>query len=340
MHERGGVSGVIRVGGEEVAAWGDPDRADLTFSVAKTYLALLAGVAHDRGPAARLDERVSGRLPGIGFDAEHNRAITWEHLLSRRANGRANVSACPSRWSTTGTCRTTRSARGGQQRRPAPAETPGTYWEYNDVRINQLSLALLHLFSRPLPQVFREASCSRSARRDKWRWVGYDHAWVEIGGGGCSRSRAAPIHCHAASTSSRRTKSDGVVCQHVEQHALVGDAPAAPAAKASPRDRFRPTCPSCTSLRPGRLCMRRERDHLLGLQLDHQRLGGSAAPMPAKMLNGARLELDHDLARAALQALAGAQVERHARPAPVVDLGAQGHEGLGVARLAAPSSSR
>ena len=30
-------------------------------------------------------------------------------------------------------------------------QPPGTYWEYNDVRINQLSLALLHLFGRALP---------------------------------------------------------------------------------------------------------------------------------------------------------------------------------------------
>ncbi len=49
VHLRGGVSGVIRVRGEEVAAWGEPDRADQTFSVAKTYLALLAGIAHARG---------------------------------------------------------------------------------------------------------------------------------------------------------------------------------------------------------------------------------------------------------------------------------------------------
>ena len=35
-------------------------------------------------------------------------------------------------------------------------QAPGSYWEYNDVRINQLSLALLHLFRRPLQDVFLE----------------------------------------------------------------------------------------------------------------------------------------------------------------------------------------
>ena len=45
---------------------------------------------------------------------------------------------------------------------------------------------------------------------------------------------------------------------------------------------------------------------------------------------GHRLERHRDLGDLAGQALAGAQVERHARPAPVVDLEAQRRVGLGV----------
>src|SRR3954471_9335539 len=76
VHPRGGVSGVIRIADREVAAWGEPDRADLTYSVAKTYLALLAGVAQMRG-LLDVNETIASRLPGIGFDDAHNRAITW-----------------------------------------------------------------------------------------------------------------------------------------------------------------------------------------------------------------------------------------------------------------------
>jgi len=47
VHPRGPVSGAVRVKGRQVVAWGEPARADLTFSIAKTYFALLAGV-HDR----------------------------------------------------------------------------------------------------------------------------------------------------------------------------------------------------------------------------------------------------------------------------------------------------
>jgi CubicO group peptidase (beta-lactamase class C family) len=61
-------------------------------------------------------------------------------------------------------------------------QTPGSFWEYNDVRINQLGLALLHLFHRPLPDVFREAITQPVGASDDWRWEGYDNSWVEING--------------------------------------------------------------------------------------------------------------------------------------------------------------
>ena len=44
-----------------------------------------------------------------------------------------------------------------------------------------------------------------------------------------------------------------------------------------------------------------------------------------------RVEIDHDLGHALGQALAGAQEERHAGPAPVVDLGLDGDVGFGAA---------
>ena len=32
---------------------------------------------------------------------------------------------------------------------------PGTFYEYNDVRVNRLSLSLLELFKEPLPSVLK-----------------------------------------------------------------------------------------------------------------------------------------------------------------------------------------
>jgi CubicO group peptidase (beta-lactamase class C family) len=94
VHPRGGVSGVILVRGKEAAAWGEPDRADQTLSVAKTYLAILAGIAHSRG-LLDPDERVSDRVPGIGFDSPHNRTITWVHFLTQTSEWQGECFGMP-----------------------------------------------------------------------------------------------------------------------------------------------------------------------------------------------------------------------------------------------------
>src|SRR6185436_450619 len=71
---------------------------------------------------------------------------------------------------------------GGPKGGGRPLEAPGTYWEYNDVRINQLSLALLHLFRAPLPQVFLEEVLRPIGGGEGFRWEGYDDSWVDIDG--------------------------------------------------------------------------------------------------------------------------------------------------------------
>jgi CubicO group peptidase (beta-lactamase class C family) len=181
VHPRGGVSGVIRVRGEEVAAWGEPDRADQTFSVAKTYLALLAGIAQARG-LLEPHERVADRLPGIGFDSAHNRAITWEHLLTQTSEWQGECFGLPDQVEHNRRVSHDPKPPAGRKGELRPLREPGTYWEYNDVRINQFSLALLHLFQRPLPEVFLEAVLQPVGGGRGFRWEGYDDAWVEIGG--------------------------------------------------------------------------------------------------------------------------------------------------------------
>jgi CubicO group peptidase (beta-lactamase class C family) len=181
VHDRGPVSGAISLDGRTLATWGEPDRADLTFSIAKTYLALLAGVAHDRGLLPDVDEPVHVRVPGIGFDDAHNAAVTWAQLLQQTSEWQGECFGLPDqadhfRAVTFG------KAPEGRKGDRRTLQTPGTYWEYNDVRINQFSLALLHLFRRPLPDVFRDAIMRPLGASENWRWVGYDHAWVNIGG--------------------------------------------------------------------------------------------------------------------------------------------------------------
>lgn len=191
VHPRGGISGVIAQKGRCLKTFGDPQRSDLTFSVAKAYLALLAGVAYDRGVLVP-DQPIAEILPGIGFDDPHNKPITWRHLLQQT-----------SEWS--GTCfdipdqvdhyrsLAFSPPTGGVKGSKRALHNPGGYWEYNDVRINQLSLALLHLFGRPLPEVFKDEIAEPCGLSTDWRWIGYDHAWIKING---QRMQSVPGGSH------------------------------------------------------------------------------------------------------------------------------------------------
>jgi len=195
VHARGPVSGVIRIDGETVAEWGEPQRADLTFSIAKTYLALLAGIARDTGLLPDENERVGARVHGIGFDQGRNAEVTWKHLLQQTSEWEGTCFGLPDQvdryrvLSFQDSDRVETGTKGGAR----PLRRPGTYWEYNDVRINQLSLALLHLFRRPLPDVFRDAIMRPVGASENWQWRGYDDAWVEIDG---TRMQSVPGGTH------------------------------------------------------------------------------------------------------------------------------------------------
>src|SRR5271169_6999001 len=81
VRPRGGPNGLLLRGGDIVAEWGDTNRADMTFSVAKSYLSILAGLAWDRGLFADPHEKVCRTVDDGGFDPPHNDAIAWRHLL-------------------------------------------------------------------------------------------------------------------------------------------------------------------------------------------------------------------------------------------------------------------
>jgi CubicO group peptidase (beta-lactamase class C family) len=193
VRPRGPVSGTIIVDGKTIASWGEPERADLTFSIAKTYLALLAGIAFDQGLLPNVDEPVGARIKNIGFDDGQNALITWTHLLQQTSEWEGECFGVPDQVDRYRTLQFQGIAAAGKKGDPRPLQTPGTFWEYNDVRINQLSLALLHLFRRPLPEVFREHIMRPIGASENWQWVGYDNAWIEIDG---MRMKSVPGGSH------------------------------------------------------------------------------------------------------------------------------------------------
>ena len=58
VKERGGPAGMILKNGYVVAQWGDTKRVDMTFSVTKSYLSTVAGLAWDNGLIGDLQQPV------------------------------------------------------------------------------------------------------------------------------------------------------------------------------------------------------------------------------------------------------------------------------------------
>jgi CubicO group peptidase (beta-lactamase class C family) len=181
VRPRGGPSGVIVRRGRLVAEWGDTARADMTFSVTKSYLALLAGLAVADGRIRSLDDPARDSALDDGFDAPQNRAITWRHLLQQTSEWEGTVWGKPDtldRNRVVGVGATSNAPKGG----PRELRAPGAHFEYNDVRVNRLSLSLMQVFRRPLPDVLRERIMAPIGASDGWEWAGYRTSWVEIDG--------------------------------------------------------------------------------------------------------------------------------------------------------------
>ncbi|MDX1544802.1 MAG: serine hydrolase, partial [Christiangramia sp.] len=59
---------------------------------------------------------------------------------------------------------------------------PGTYFKYNDVRVNVLAYSLLNVFRMPLPKVLKQNIMDPINASQSWRWFGYENSWVTIDG--------------------------------------------------------------------------------------------------------------------------------------------------------------
>jgi len=182
VHDRGPVSGVLFHKHVMLAEWGEPHKADLTFSVAKTYLALLAGIAFDQGLLPDVHEPVIQKCPSIGFEGERLNKITWQHLLQQTSEWEGTCLGIPEQVDRYRWLNYQPGKADGIKGDARPLGEPGSRFEYNDVRINQLSLALLHLFKRPLPEVFEEFFRKPLGCTDEFQWVGYEQGWTDVNG--------------------------------------------------------------------------------------------------------------------------------------------------------------
>lgn len=174
--KRGGPAGLILKDGYVVAKWGDTKRVDMTFSVTKSFLSTVIGLAVDNHLIEDELDLAGDYIWDGTFDGAHNSKITWQHLLQQNSDWSGEI------W-------------GGKDWADRPPRTgdlddwknrklnePGSVMEYNDVRVNVLAYSALQVWRKPLPQVLKDEVMDKIDASTTWRWFGYDNAWATIDG--------------------------------------------------------------------------------------------------------------------------------------------------------------
>ena len=148
---RAKTNGVVIYKGYVVAEFGDNTWPDPTYSVAKSMLATVAAIAVRDGRITSLDEPVGATIKDGGYDSPRNAQITWRHHLQQSSEWEGKMWGKQDNF-------IGKEAFGNGEMKPREQMKPGTYYEYNDVRINRFGLSLLRAFGKPVPDVFREST--------------------------------------------------------------------------------------------------------------------------------------------------------------------------------------
>jgi len=172
---RGDTGGLIIRHGYIVAEWGDTNRIDPVYSVAKSFLSTLAGIAVDRGMIKNVHDPMKSYAKDDGYISPHNAKVTWENHLQQTSEWEGSMWGKNSDFIGV-------EEFGRGQRQPRAIKEPGTFWEYNDVRINRMSLTLLQVWQKALPQVLKSEVMDRIGASNTWQYHGYFNSQVKIKG--------------------------------------------------------------------------------------------------------------------------------------------------------------
>lgn len=178
--DRSGPNGLILKDGAIAASWGDNNSVEMTFSAAKSYLSILTGLAVADGLIGSIDDPVRDYALDAAFDTAQNKDITWRHLLNLASEFEGSLWDKPDLID-----RHRQNGPGADNSKKGihrDLQKPGTFWEYNDVRVNRLSLCLMQVFRRPLPEVLKERIMDPIGASDSWTWHHYRNSFFEIDG--------------------------------------------------------------------------------------------------------------------------------------------------------------
>ena len=195
MSNRGPAAGIIIYKGYIIATWGNPSSVESVNSVTKSMLSTVVGLAVDKGLIKNVQDLVYKYLPPIEtlkngetadqnpiakssfiypFETEHNRTITWDHLLRQTSDWEGVLWGKPD-WAD-------RPSEKADEWTTRKRFEPGTVYKYNDTRVNALALATTTIWRKPLPQVLREEVMNPIGASNTWAWTGYQNAWIVLDG--------------------------------------------------------------------------------------------------------------------------------------------------------------
>jgi hypothetical protein len=194
--DRGDATGIIIHKGYIIAEWGEPQRADMTHSVTKSFLSTVVGLAVDKGLIRSVNDSVCSYLPPIEiyqagqtmrpaedigkpqlltpFTSAHNRTITWDAALRQTSDWEGTLWGKPD-WAD-------RPSNNSSEWLTRKRNAPGAVYEYNDVRVNALALAATCVWRKPLPQVLKAGIMDPIGASATWRWYGYRNSWIVLDG--------------------------------------------------------------------------------------------------------------------------------------------------------------
>ena len=170
---RANTNGVILRHGYIVAQWGDVRAVDPVYSVAKSYLSTVTGLAASQG-LINLNDPVA-KSATDGYDTPHNAKVTWEMHLHQTSEWEGTM------WGKSHDF-IGETEFGQGERKPREFKEPGAYWEYNDVRINRLALSLAQIYGAAVPAVLNEKIMQPIGTSSTWHYYGYANSKTAVAG--------------------------------------------------------------------------------------------------------------------------------------------------------------
>ena len=172
---RRGPNGLIIKDGFIIGKWGDVSRVDMTFSVTKSYLSTVAGLAYQKG-LLNLDGKLKDYIKDGKFSSNHNKEITWHHLLNQSSQWKGNL------FGTFDWADRPPKNLSVEELKVQEIPGPGEAYKYNDVRVNLLSFSLLNVLQEPLPNILKKEIMDPIGASTSWNWYGYEKSKILLDG--------------------------------------------------------------------------------------------------------------------------------------------------------------